>query len=666
MKMSRLFLFVLALTGSLSLSAQTIPVNTKFGEVSKAELEMTVYEPDTSAVALILYRDTEIRIGFEIDSEGALAITNTTRVRERVKILKESGKSYPSYAVTYDVSETPSEKVSGIKAVTYNLEGGKIVQSKLAKKMMFDDLLTKDTRIVKFAPENVQVGSVVEIEYTKLTNGATIGRIPLQGEHPVNYEKVDVSYADYFTYNHLVKGFYPVDFKSSSQAVRTPLRGGLTMDTNVIDDIYIATDIPAMKETSFSFSPSQYLSGVEYDITAFIIPGVTHQTLNQSWGYVDNLFMKEGLFKELSAKLKFKDEAVAAAAAVQPGEDRELEIISAVRKVVLSKVRSDETTSVFPDATTALKEGKGSSADINAVMASALDACGFKAEPVLVRPRTKGTFISYQITPRAFSALILKVTTPSGHEYYLDASDDSGYVNVLDTNYLVEQARLLHADGRGEWVDLSDLNKSRATETINMTVSPSGEVTGKVAVSTTDEFAYNAKEDYDSYKTEDEYIEDMEEDTGVSITSLEVAGPGEWSREFILKYEFETEAARAGDLLYVRPFIEKFHSESSFREQERIIPVDFPFSENINLICRVTIPEGYAVEQLPSTVVLKSNAAGSQVICQSQAVGGDVVVSYRFSRTKNLVLASDYAELRAYWEQLCNIYNSTIVFKKEQ
>ena len=64
--MKRIY-FLLAsvlLIASLEMAAQTIPVNTRFGKVSKEEVELMEYPADTSASALMLYEYTSVSIDF--------------------------------------------------------------------------------------------------------------------------------------------------------------------------------------------------------------------------------------------------------------------------------------------------------------------------------------------------------------------------------------------------------------------------------------------------------------------------------------------------------------------------------------------------------------------------------------------------------------------------
>ena len=55
--MKKIVFLLAALAVSFAAAAQKIPVDPKFGNVSDAEIDLTVYEPDTAAVAVMLYRE---------------------------------------------------------------------------------------------------------------------------------------------------------------------------------------------------------------------------------------------------------------------------------------------------------------------------------------------------------------------------------------------------------------------------------------------------------------------------------------------------------------------------------------------------------------------------------------------------------------------------------
>ena len=172
--MKNLLLVLLLAAASLASQAQSIPVNTKFGAVSDAELELTEYAQDTSAAVLVLYRHRDVLIS--LNGQGEFYRKEV--FQERVKILKESGKSYPEYKLYY---REPQDFVTDIKVVTYNMSGGKKTTDKLSKKMIFDEEVSDKRRSVSFSAQNVRVGSVVEYTFTTESPRVTdIGTIFLQ------------------------------------------------------------------------------------------------------------------------------------------------------------------------------------------------------------------------------------------------------------------------------------------------------------------------------------------------------------------------------------------------------------------------------------------------------------------------------------------------------
>ena len=159
--MKRILFSFIALGLSIAAGAQTIPVNPKFGAVSDAEVDLKVYEPDTSAVAVMLYRSYDLDLVFDAEIDIVQEIT----VHERIKVLKEEGLKYADYGFVYIYSNDTKEKYSGIKVETYNRENGKIVKTKMSKKYEFDEKYSDDARRISFTAENVRVGSVIEVTY---------------------------------------------------------------------------------------------------------------------------------------------------------------------------------------------------------------------------------------------------------------------------------------------------------------------------------------------------------------------------------------------------------------------------------------------------------------------------------------------------------------------
>ncbi|MDT3366763.1 MAG: hypothetical protein LIQ26_05780, partial [Bacteroidota bacterium] len=159
-------------------------------------------------------------------------------------------------------------------------------------------------------------------------------------------------------------------------------------------------------------------------------------------------------------------------------------------------------------------------------------------------------------------------------------------------------------------------------------------------------------------------IEDLEEGTDLEISDFVFKGD-EYSPSAAYEFSITQEATVSGDHMYIRPFIFTFHSESSFRNPTRTIPIDFPYGESIAYTYLLEIPEGYVVEQLPRSVRLLASGIQAEARCQfAQTDPTHIQVRYTFKNETIIAPADTYQDIRTFWEQLCNIYKNTIVLKK--
>ena len=643
----------------LGAGAQSVPINPKFGAVSDEELNMTVYPQDTSAAVLILYRKVDV----DATITSALGFTRKITHTERFKVLKESGKKHGDFKIYYSTATDPRESVSNIKVVTYNLENGKRIVDKLPRKLIFDEEVSEKRRSVSFSAQNVRVGSVVEVSFTHTSpHVADIGTLYLQTSYPINISEVVFSRCDYFNFNRIMRGYVPTSTTESSVAGSVHFDNGGSLEFNTITDTHRAVDVPAYKPSPRCYCPDLYRQGCTYDLRLINIANQYFKDYSSTWEQVDEHLQSDGLIKEFHSKSRFADIAAQAKA---PSDDEAAQVV-AIRNAVLDKVHWDEHTSIFPSSSKAFKNQEGDSADINALVASALNEAGFKAEPVFVKTRDHGMLLDYHVTLDDYNAVVLEVTSPTGKVWYMEAADKNTYLNVLPTNYLVGKARLVPPKGPGHWVDLSNLCRNQLIDSVNMEVAADGSISGKRSQHCYNNWACSLKGVWHSFGDEDKFAEDIEGDDQIEIEDMTFQGADEWSPDAVLEYSFRSNASTSGDLIYVRPFLSKYHDEADFREPERMIPVEFPYPESIVYSAFIFIPEGYTVESIPQTAALNCAMLGSRTIVQCQYDGDRTVsVNYRFTRSGCNLLADQYKDLRDYWAHLCNLYSSTIVLKKK-
>src|SRR5215218_5972551 len=144
-----------------TVSAQETSPFTKFGKITAEELQKKVYSIDSNANAVVLSDIGEAAV--EGNNKGWFSVV--FKRHRVVHILNKNGYNEANVEVRLYKDGTEEEKLDDVKAVTYNLENGKIVESKLEKSSIFKESRNQHLSIKKFTMPNVKEGCIIEIEY---------------------------------------------------------------------------------------------------------------------------------------------------------------------------------------------------------------------------------------------------------------------------------------------------------------------------------------------------------------------------------------------------------------------------------------------------------------------------------------------------------------------
>src|SRR6187397_2759042 len=134
----------------------------KFGKISAEDFKTSVYSIDSNAAAVIIADiGTSTITG---NSKGWFSIE--FKHFKRIHILKKSSYELADVAIQLYTNGRSVEELQGLKAYTYNLENGKVVEAKLEKSGVFQDKLNKNHLVKKFTFPVIKEGSIIEYEYT--------------------------------------------------------------------------------------------------------------------------------------------------------------------------------------------------------------------------------------------------------------------------------------------------------------------------------------------------------------------------------------------------------------------------------------------------------------------------------------------------------------------
>ena len=651
--MNRFILCVAALvTMIIQMSAQTLTLNKRFGKVSKEELEMTEYKPDSAAVAVVLYENRNI----QVDLSAGGAFVKDVDVHMRIKILKEEGTEWGDFSVMKYVSQSVPEIVTGIEVVTYNLENDKVVPTKMSREFIYTEDVSSSLQKISFYAQDVKVGSVIEMKYSIHSDRFwEIDDVYFQKTIPVNWVESQVSIPGFFTFNKKLHGSLPVQYDSKLEP-----KNLFGYQYEMVVDKFVAVDLPAFKYEPYIYYPRQYFSFVTYDIRSLRLPGMDTKYYGVSWDDVDNTYVNSQIMTRFRAQCQFKEQVAAL-----PEEGTDIEKIASAVSLVKDNVVWDEKYKVFPEPVgQVVKARSGSNADINCLIAGCLREMGYTVDMVLVKMRSSGMLLDFQPERNPYDTFILRVTGSDGSQYYLDGGSPHGYINVLPPDLLVTNARLVRPNVPGEWVDLTRLTRNGTTMTVATTLTDDLRLSGEYTCKETGNTSYSTKESYSESDDEQDYISEIETDLAIEIDDITFGQMKEYSSSSQTEYKFHKDLDASGDFVYINPFLVKFHSADTFQSLQREFPIDFPFTYSLTYIFTFTIPEGYAVDQIPENRIFKFQPLASTSRCSCTVNGNTVQMVYNFSQNKMMCGPEYYQDIRSYWKHLADIYDVVLVLKK--
>lgn len=655
-------ILLLAVLPFSSVAGQDIKFNPKFEAVSEEEVKMTSYPRDTSAAAVIIYKELTRTVFVSPGFEFYLKNIN----RYRFKVLKESAKDIGDFEIIYRTDGEMSEKIHDIKVTTFNWENGKVVKTKMGKEFIFDQKYSDHAKRISFSAQNVKVGSVIEVTFERLNKHYwDIGDITFQGSIPVNCVEAKVRYPEWLVFNAMSRGLKLYSSNQSYETDRLTLGTGKYADYNSLQFNYRAVNLPALKAEDNVYCISQFYSAVSFELAALRLPGQVPKTVAYQWSDVDKRIMESDIFSELNSSCKFKDEVDP----IKNSDKSFKEKVVAIRNLVAGKVKWNKTIRLVPkSASSVLKESSGSNADINALTGSALKYAGFTVTPVAVKLRTSGELQDFHISLDAFDTFVLKVASDKGEVLMLDAAFPTGYVNIFPYPYLVPKARQIVKDQSiRPWIDLTSLTKNQTSYNVQAKLDEDGLLSGTMKIEATGEESMYLKEFYKSYDEKEKFYAALEKNNSYTIVDLTVQNMDEYTPDCSMTVGIESQMQTTEDRIYLKPVIETLHSEGRYKSETRSVPVDFPYRETTVYNLVVEIPEGYEIEQMPSNSSAGSTKVDSKadIVYKKSEDGRKIEVSYIYVLNDMYADPRDYQDFRRYWMQLAKLENETIVLKKK-
>lgn len=652
-------IFALAICGVSS--AQELKENLKFGKPTMEEMELVKYESEPDAEAIVLCK---LRDEYYHYTDGDFEKIVDHKVR--IKVLKQEGTDYANVSCLYYASRNnngPNDRIRGISATAYNLEGGKVVATKMKNDLVFRERVSENLMMLKFTVPQVKVGTVIEYTYTETSdNVAHIDDWFAQGNIPVLYTRYMLTVPECYAFSVENSGLAPLEVKTEPDNMTIPLKNGDVTSLATSKYIFVGRNLPSLKDDNSVWCIDDYRSKVTCDFLRTQHP-LPFKSYTSTWENISNLLMEDEDFGgRLSNNSPLKEEVAALGLDKMESVD---EKVAAIYSLLMSKVKWDGDFDFYSKkrASAVLKDGTGSNVDINFMLINMLKGAGIEACPLLVRMRQNGHLPFTHPSLKKMNTFVVAFSRGEEGWGIVDASSKSGYIDVIMPQLMSDKGMLLMKNGI-DWINLSDRCSGREATHISAEVKPDGTIAGKRSKYYLQQYSLLFKEsmkDRDSIDVEEKVGNKLE----AKIKNYLVDGDLEaFTSSIREEFDFEKSAQGGGDIIYVNPMVFKIWDENPYTNEKREVPIERPIKTYEEYAISLTIPEGYDVEELPKPLNIK-NPDGTITCRVLFAKNGNVInVTYRYQVNRLFYMTEEYDDLRQIYDLIYSKCNEMIAIKK--
>lgn len=647
---------------SVLLTAQDYS-DTRFGKLSEGEQTALPPGKDSTASAYVLYDRLDLKFAY-ISGKGP---TTVEEFHTRIKLL--TAASFERANITLRYNRT-YEDISALNAVIHLPDGERI---KLANRDFVKER-DGDYYTVKFTFPQVTEGAVIEYTYSRRSESILIpSRFAFQRDIPVRWAEYTAMIPEYYRYVSLGNsGRYVVDEVKTTRRPWGPVfrKAPMAHEHVAHNDIrWAMRDVPAFERQPYTNNAVDYLPRVRLQLQSVNYPGELVQPVFSDWqNTVDNLHERSDFGRAYTSRSNSKALRKTAAQHLgQAGGPKEK--IDAAYAYVCQNIRWNGQTSIFgtesPDKV--LEAGEGNSADLNLALLSILDEAGIPAYPLLVSLRDRGTPIEIYPILTQFDHLLV-YTEVDGQPYLLDANGPGRPPG------LPREAALNHrgwvADPAGpRWVDVA-VPHAQQIVMANIEVREDGMPQVNVRGRLSSYFALEGRRD----------LSQMESPLGAPIArqvaevfpdarvlSHDVTqGDDTWGGPLALELDMEVPIShRAEDYIYLQPVLLPLLDDELDDVEARLFPIDFSYPRQLQYIARVTVPEGYAVEEMPASIRLTNDDGSMTASYLAEDLGTGVLsIVFRVNMDRTVYPAESYPALRQMYRRIIDLQEAPIVFRR--
>lgn len=656
----------------ISASAQDkTPV--KYGKISPNDFTPKLYSIDSNANAVVLADVGDIEIVGNTKGWFSFEFKHFRRVH----ILNKNGYDVADVRIPLYKDGNAEEKIDGLKAVTYNLENGKVTETKLdTKSAVFTDVIDKNRLVRKFTFPNIKEGSIIEYEY-KVSSDFLFDLQPwaFQGDYPVLWSECTFSRPEFLGYVFLSQGYQPFFIKEhNDRAGQTRFKlsnnqgAGATdyfdVDANVTDYRWVMKDVPALKEEGFTSSLGNFIDQLKFQWTDIRYP-LSPQNVTGNWTDIFKNLLKSDYFGADLNKNNgwLSDVEKPLISGVNDETEKAKRIYQYVRDNITCT--SHSAWEMDQSLKNVLKTRNGTVAEVNLLLVAMMKYANINADPVLLSTRSHGYVNPVYPALERFNYVIC-LTHVGGHDVFLDASQSKLGFGKLTPNCYNGQGRIVTEDAIPIDLVADSLLEQKLT-TVLLSPDDKGDLEGSFVQVPGYYESHDIREEIKE-KGKDEYFKAIKKEYGqdIELSNPKIDSLDNLEKNVAVSYNFKMGQDKE-DVVYINPTLSEGYKQNPFKSAERFYPVEMPYATDESYFFTMLVPDGYTIDELPKSMVLKFNEQGDAFFeYRISESGGTISFRSRIVIKRTLFQPDEYETLREFFNMIVKKQGEQIVLKKKK
>jgi hypothetical protein len=655
--------FISLLLSVIVVSAQDkCPV--RFGHVAPEDFDISKFNIDSSANGVIIADVGSTT--FEANSNGGFSIVY--KHQRRLKIINRNGFELADVNIPLYVKDGKGEELEGLKAITYNLEDGKVIETKLSNSAVFDVKEDKYYSSKKFTLPAVKEGSIIEYSYT-IRSYYVFHLYPwdFQGTYPRVWSEYETDIPEYYKYVFLTQGYEPfykkIDFIHNESYTLHSGSNTNTLNGNATDYKWIMRNVPALKEEKFTTSIGNHIAKIDFQLASVQFPADYLHNYMGSWeGTSDDLLKSDDFGNALDNDNNWLNDDMKL---ITANSSTDIDKAKSIYYYVKNNIKCTDQNGIWltkPIKQT-FKDKNGSVADINLLLVAILRHEKLTADPIILSTTSNGYTNEIYPLISKFNYVVCQLSI-ANTTYFLDATKSYLGFGHLPQNCYNGHARVINKSADPVYFRADTLSESSVT-TANLhyeadkwvgTIKSDCGYYGSCAIRE----VVNSK-NKEAYETALKSIYADE----ATVSKIKYKDLDSCEKPMEVDYNIAIDVDTAS-VIYFNPMLKDGHQENYFKSAQRKYPVEMPYKTDETYILNIDIPKGYQVDDLPQSVrvTLKDGEAGyfEYIVSQTET---SISLRSHLKLEQAFFSPKDYQDLRDFFDYVVKKHSEQFVFKKK-